>query len=241
MRRATTTRVFPIFATATAGVPHFRRRGRLCHAAGGHSPGSPSGPPAATAGAPAAVRRAALPRRPVGPRGPGAARLPSRAASAAKPTEVGAPPVSDPRLTNGPAASTAGPVFRMPAAPTPMLPEIKDFSSLLAANALRGAWVLGLKKASSGLASGLDIATMVKRWRPIGVDGGRRARVARDGGRARRPVRRPGSDLRNARRSLRLSTDGPGAAEVGRAAASRRPSRRGGSHAKGAGRCMKCR
>ena len=100
--------------------------------------------------------------------------------------------------------------FRAQAAQRPMLPEIKDFSSLLMANGLAGSVARSrVRKASSGVATGLNIATMAKRRRPMGVDGGRlRLRVARDGGRGRRPVRRVGLGLRNARRALPLLAGG---------------------------------
>jgi hypothetical protein len=91
-----------------------------------------------------------------------------------------------------------------------MLPEIKDLSPLPMANDPAGSvGSSGLRKASSGVPSGLNIATMAKRRQPIGVDGGTlRPRLARDGGRGHRPVRRADSDLRNARRSLSLLADG---------------------------------
>ena len=63
-----------------------------------------------------------------------------------------------------------------------MLPEIKDFSSLLMASDPAGSvGFSGLRKASSGVAAALNITTMVKGLRPIGVDGERlRPTVARD-------------------------------------------------------------
>jgi len=91
-----------------------------------------------------------------------------------------------------------------------MLPEIKDYSSLLMADDPAGSvGSSGLRKASSGVAAGLNIATMAKRRRPIGVDGETlRPRLARDGGAGNRQFWRVGSGLRNARWSFRLLTEG---------------------------------
>jgi hypothetical protein len=59
----------------------------------------------------------------------------------------------------------------MPATQWPMLPKIKDFSSLLMTNDLAGSvGSSGLRKASSGVAAGLNIAAMAKQRWPIGVD-----------------------------------------------------------------------
>jgi len=101
-----------------------------------------------------------------------------------------------------------------------MLPKIKDFSPLLMADDPAGSErSSGLTKASSGVAAGLNIATMAKRLRPIGVDGDAlRPRLAGDGGRGRRPVRRAGSVPQNVRRSLRLLVDGQGRRELRRTA-----------------------